>query len=202
MVDTSLLSSLSADSGAGGVPLSALAGMPNESLNQPEAPPNPQDLLNEAKAKYGFIAQHNPIVVSNPGAGEGNYAETWPAGEPGDKQYPRPAGIPLGRHGIEIYRPHEFDSTDLAAELLHVDPHSEQTRNAIIKSMTPEQIKQLANSSKDYQVTTEKDRKLQNGVDAFLRGRVFGQRTSSNFDPTPFQQYYIDALKNYVVKGQ
>lgn len=196
MADGALLSQLIASPDAsGGLPLSMLAGnsAAGAALGGTEQAPS---LLDQATAKYPFISQHNPVVVVNPQKDRG-YAETWPAGEPGDESYPRPKTLPIDRTGVEIYRPNEFGPDDLAAEMIHVDPKANATRNQIMQSFTGKQISDMASRSLDYQETQEPSRKLQNGVDAMLRGMVMGQKTDSVVDLTPDQQAMVAKLKAY-----
>ena len=163
-----------------------------------------EELLNKAIAEYPFIQQHNPIVSL--GKGEG-YAETWPIGEEGAPHNPRPKHFPVDRHAIEVYRPEEFSHHDLAAELLHIDPVANKTREDLIKSWTPKQLNALKEHALDWQATLDEGRPeedaIKNATDAALRGYTVGQWPESinkelNYDKNQLKT--LESLKNYMKK--
>jgi hypothetical protein len=56
----------------------------------------------------------------------------------------------MGRVGVQVFKPEKFTASDLAAEFLHVDPKANAARDALRKSMTPEQLQRLKRESADY----------------------------------------------------
>jgi hypothetical protein len=140
------------------------------------------ELLNRAMQEYPFVRKHNPMVVTNPSENRG-FAETYPIGETGA---PLPEGgfnkhpaLPLDRVGVEVFKPEKFSHHDLAAEMLHIDPMANKTREQLLKSWTPKQIKALKEHALDYQATLDEGRShedaLKNATDSALRGYTVGQ---------------------------
>jgi len=163
-------------------------------------------LVRRAAQAYPFITQYNPLVVT--GNGEG-YAETWPADEPGAPDWPRPKELPMGRVGVQVFRPNEFGPTDLAAEFLHVDPVAHETRSKLLESMTPAQIEALKSASGDYamslRVGQSEDMALQNAVDSALRGYTVGhwpEEANASMGYTKQQKDMLDNLKRYMMTGK
>jgi hypothetical protein len=198
----------------GGIPLSQLA-MPQAAADAGAMTladvvgvqaPYPQRVLADAKKKYQFLNQYNPLV--SVGSGDG-YAETWPADEEGDSSYPRPKDFPIGRVGVQIFKPDHFGADDLAAEFLHIDPYANQTRDQLLKSMTPDQIGRLKSSSKDYSYTMQRgegdQRATQNAIDSALRGYTTGQwpvDANQAMGYTPQQVQMLESLKSYMATGK
>jgi hypothetical protein len=160
------------------------------------------ELLNKSMEEYPFIRQHNPIVSLGKGFG---YAETWPTGEEGASDNPRPKHIPIDRHGITIHKPEEFSHHDLAAELLHVDPIANKTRNELMKSWTPKQLKTLKEHALDWQATLDEGRPeedaISNATDSALRGYTVGQwpeEVNKKLNYNKEQLKSLENLKNYM----
>lgn len=165
-------------------------------------------MLQAASARYPFINQHNVHVVENPQEGRG-FAETWFAGDEGAPQFPRPGVIPMDRHGIEIFRPKEFGIDDLAGEVMHLDPHVNEQRDALAASMTPEQVAALRRESLDYDESIRGgqsfERALQNATDGMIRGHVVNQWPASALESIKLneeQKKILDGLHNYVRSGK
>jgi hypothetical protein len=167
------------------------------------------NLLSEANKAYPFIARHNPMVVVNPSENKG-YAETYPIGETGA---PLPQGgfdkhpsLPIDRVGVEIFKPEEFNHHDLAAEMLHIDPMANTTRETLIKSWTPNQLETLKEHALDYQATLDEGRPeeeaIHNATDAAMRGYAVNQwpqDINKALSYTPEQLKSLDALKSYMI---
>ena len=170
------------------------------------------NLLSQATQQYPFIAQHNPAVVVNPQENKG-YAETYPVGETGA---PLPQGgfdkhpdLPIDRVGVEVFKPDQFSAQDLAAEMLHIDPVANQTRESLIKTWSPKQLKALKEHALDYQATLDEGRPeadaIQNATDSALRGYTVGQwpeEVNKALSYRPEQLKMLDSLKNYMTTGE
>jgi hypothetical protein len=166
------------------------------------------DLLGQATQAYPFVAKHNPMVVVNPAKNRG-YAETYPVGETGA---PLPEGgfnkhpsLPIDRIGVEVFRPKDFTHHDLAAEMLHIDPMANQTREALIKTWSPEQLKTLKEHALDWQATLDEGRPeadaIKNATDSALRGYTVGQWPEEINKALAYsfeQLKSLDALKSYM----
>jgi len=166
------------------------------------SPAYSQELLSKATEKYPFVAWNNPLVSVGKGQG---YAETFPPGEIGAPDAPRPQAMPLGQTGVEVYRPSQFTPEDIAAEMLHVDRYANQVRDYLRQSITPEQMAKIKAESLDYQESINQglgeDRAIQNAIDAALRGYAVGQwptHVNESIGYTPEQKTQLDALVNYM----
>ena len=167
-------------------------------------------LLEEATKAYPFVAKHNPMVVVNPTENKG-YAETYPIGETGA---PLPGGgfnkhpsLPIDRIGVEVFRPKDFTHHDLAAEMLHIDPIANQTREALIKTWSPEQLKTLKEHALDWQATLDEGRPeadaIQNATDSALRGYTVNQwpeEINKALAYNPQQLKVLESLKSYMTQ--
>ena len=179
-----------------------IGGMPDSLVSYKD----PISSLSSSTAQaYPFIKQNNPVLVptSNPNS------ETWPAGEEGTPDYPRPASIPMNQHGIEITPGMTPD--DIAGEVLHVDPYANQIRSQLQASWTPEQIAHLKRESLDYGQDgptvdyMPPERRLQNATDSAIRGTVVNQwpaEANRNMNYTAHQQLMLDRLKQYMTTGK
>lgn len=174
--------------------------------------PNKPDIQQQAEEAYKFLENHNFNVVVSKNRGQG-YAETYPIGETGSPEEPRPKELPINAIGVEIRKPEEFTKHDLAAEILHADPVANRTREELKASFTPEQIQSLKNTAGDYQATMEEgpkkgieERALNNATDSLLRAYTIGQWESmQKVKDIGLNQEQIDKLKNlhyYMVHGE
>lgn len=169
------------------------------------------DLLLQATKLYPFVAKHNPMVVVNPIENRG-FAETYPIGETGA---PLPEGgfnkhksLPIDRVGVEVFKPDQFTAHDLAAEMLHIDPMANKTRDILMKSWTPNQLKTLKEHALDYQATLDEGRPeadaIQNATDSALRGYTVGQwpeEINKALAYNPKQLKALEDLKAYMMSG-
>ena len=165
-------------------------------------------LLRDAVKQYPFIAKHNPMVALGSGGSE-NYAETWPADEEGDAANPRPKEFPIGRVGVQVFKPNAFKASDLAAEFLHIDPKANAARDALRKSMSSDQLAKLKKEAADYGESIRsgqsEDRAVQNAIDSALRGYTTGQwpkEANDRMNYSPQQRKILDDLKQYMVTGK
>lgn len=186
-----------------------LLGIPSSNTNIPDYSTNIYDL---AKRVYPFVEKHNPMVVVNPMQDRG-YAETYPIGETGAPLegggFNKHPSLPLDRVGVEIFKPEEFTAHDLAAEMLHIDPVANKTRDYLMKSWTPKQLEALKEHSLDWQATLDEGRPekdaIQNATDSALRGYTVGQwpeEINKTLNYTQSQKKALEALKNYMLTGK
>jgi len=162
--------------------------------------------LDQAKELYPFIRQHDPVLVDNPMNDRG-YAETWPVGETGAEDYPRPSHFPLHKVGIEVYKPDQFSAHDIAGEMLHVDKLANMYRTKFKTMLSPEQIDELMQQP-DYEMSIKSgqspEQALQNSADAAIRGYAVGQWPKKEVERffTPEQKSLLGGLKNYMKTGK
>jgi hypothetical protein len=186
-----------------------LLGSPQYVNNSPED--YSTNILEMAKKVYPFIGKHNPMLVVNPMENRG-YAETYPIGETGAPLqgggFNKHQSLPLDRVGVEIFKPNEFTSHDLAAEMLHIDPVANKTRDSLMRSWSPKQLQTLKASALDWQATLDEGRPekdaIQNATDSALRGYAVGQwpdAINKSLNYTSSQKRILDDLKNYMITG-
>ena len=167
-----------------------------------------KDLLGQATQTYPFVAKHNPMVVVNPMEDKG-FAETYPIGETGAPLdgggYSKHKSLPIDRVGVEVFKPDQFTHHDLAAEMLHIDPMANETREALIKTWSPKQLKTLKEHALDYQATLDEGRPeadaIKNATDSALRGYTVGQwpeEINKALTYNPNQLKLLNALKSYM----
>jgi hypothetical protein len=164
-------------------------------------------LLAETLRQYPFVNQYHPVVVGSRRSGD--YAETWLPDDNGDASYPRPSAIPLNSVGVEVMRPGAFGPSDLAAEMLHVDPFAKATRKMLAGSLAPPQLAALKRESGDYQQSLNQfhmteDAALANGIDSAMRGYTVGQwpdEANAHMNYTQQQRGWLDNLKLYMRQG-
>lgn len=179
------------DSAVGG------AGMPNTGL------------LASPAGKYGFLDALNLKRIDTPGESpEGYIAETWAAGSPGyqspTRYVPRPQGIPIDQHGVQVFEPTKFSEDDLAGEALHLDPVAAKYRDAFEKSVTPQQLEEIKQQPDYLAPNTDVAAQMRSGIDATMRGYLVGQWPAADVQRffTPKQKEMLDKLKTYMQSGR
>ena len=166
------------------------------------------DLLAKANDTYPFLQRYNPAVMVNEGGGKG-FAETYPKDETGRPLegggFSRPKELPMGRIGVEIYKPDQFSHHDLAGEVLHDDPYANQVRDKLSKMWSKEQLPHLKDMALDYQASLDEgqseDRAIQNATDSAMRGYVVNQWPTENNERLayrPEQMQLLNNLQNYM----
>ena len=167
-----------------------------------------KQLLGAAQQQYPYLNQHNFDVTMKPQVTRMlGHAETFPIGETGSPDWPAPVGSDNNRNRVEIYDP-KFSSSDLAAEGLHVDQYANETRAALLPTLTAEQIKTLKHNAGDYAMSIaakqSEQKAMENTVDSALRGHVFNQDqnlVNKDMGYSSSQLKILDALKSYAVTG-
>lgn len=208
-------------------PMGDTTGQPAQPSNEDIA----KDLWSRTIKEYPYLANKEIPLVYTPGQGAG-YLETWGREETGSEQDKRPAGLPLGSHGIQIRNPETGPKEILGDYLSHVasqvdpktgepeDPGFYKMYKDFEKTMsTPEMKKRL---EKDYKFEKREQEKLKeegkpyldigtkehyiqnNRIPAYMRGYVTDQ-----WDPewnqswmTSKQKRIMDKMKDYVKGGQ
>ena len=165
-------------------------------------------LLEQTRQQYPFIDNVTPIVSYNPGGSTEYRSETWRVGDEGTPERPRPKQFPMDRVGVEVYNPDKFGPSDLAGEMLHVDPRANAAQQSMMKLFTPEQWKILSHASGDYGDPNAKDFNLEharsNAMDSAMRGYTVDQWTpadNAELGYTPEELQVMDSLKQYMKRG-
>jgi hypothetical protein len=168
---------------------------------------SPGTLFQRAQDQYPFIRSNNVNLTISPRDNEG-FAETWPAGETGTLDRPRPLNFPMNSTGIEVFKPNQFTTSDVAGEVMHVDPIVNKTRDEFIGTLNPKQLA-IVKSQPDYQMSLRmgmsEEGALQNAADAVMRGYVVGQWPEEALKEFGFnikQNKLLSDLKNYTTTGK
>lgn len=164
-------------------------------------------LLDLARKQYPILESLPLSTVTTPLPGDSRMLEFWAPGEPGDKQYPRPPGLPLSNIGVQIISP-DTKPSDVAADvvshyLVNTDPTLKKEYQQFSQSFnTPAEQKRLHEDYRWDQQHTGEDRPFdqwaaQTRIPAYLRGYVFGQWPAKSYSHmyTPDQIKILDALK-------
>lgn len=189
-----------------------LGVLPADKLMGGESQPTGRPALQtQAVQKYGFLKNHGNVqLIQTPGSGRNRFggSETWPAGEEGSSDYPRPKGLPVGSDGVEV-RSKGFSPDDYAAEVFsHIDPRGKDYADKFLGSLTPKQSEWLKKEALDYghpKTPEEEKHSMKIASQAALRGYVFGQWPTSAFTKaglsTEQKQLLLDARK-YALTGK
>jgi len=169
-------------------------------------------LVARATAKYPFMSKNDFAVTESRRKGYGTL-ETYPPGETGSAAMLRPADLPLDRYGIEVMSP-DVTANDVAGDVYsHVDVAGKRMGRKLATTLTPRQVRELAQQYGDYRNTLRenspnaKQRALTNGSDGILRTAALGQggenavRDLRHFRFSPEQKNIVANAKHYAVTG-
>lgn len=174
----------------------------------PTPRPRPTGLIN-ALQQYPGLGNPDVGYTYNPQPNSQNFLEYWAGNEPGDKSYPRPSALPMGKPGIEVTNP-ATRPVDIAADLVshglvNSDPKLGGYYNQFKQSMTPQQQGILQDQYQYAQQQGEKRPFDQwseaSGTPAYFRGYAFDQwpkeETSKYYNPDQVKMFddMIDYLK-------
>lgn len=147
--------------------------------------------------------------------GDDRMLEFWNPGDHGDKQYPRPAGIPMDQPGVQIIS-RDTKPSDVAADivshyLVNKDPKLKKMYGQFADTFkTPEGQKRLREDyewekkNASYPVGSFDQFAKMNRIPAYLRGYVFQQWPADSYDKmyTPEQIKQLKAISQYVRGGK
>ena len=157
-----------------------------------------------AEPEYKFLKNLNIKRIDTPDPSNEDYAETWPAGEKGTSDRPRPSEIPLNQNGVQVFKPDQFDNKMMAGEALHIDPVAQRYQQQFAATLTPDQIKGIKEDNDYKQANTDEAAKMRSGVASIMRGYLVGQWPKEEIDKflTPAQKTMLDQLGQYMRTGQ
>lgn len=156
-----------------------------------------------AAKEYPFLRNHDVEYSVTPREGHG-FAETWPAGEPGAPDMPRPKQFPMDRPGVQVFKPKQFGNADIAGEVLHFDPVALRTQEQFAKTISPAQREELQQQP-DYQMGDgSPEQKENSAIAAAIRGYAVKQWPQKDIDRffRPEQRQMLDGLKSYMATGR
>lgn len=170
-------------------------------------------LLTDTEKLYPFV-KNNDIDITHdyrPGGSMGPI-ETYPIGETGPPDRPRPSDLPIDRNGIAIGS--DAWPIDLAGDIFsHVDPYGQTAGMYMADSLTPKQMQEIQKQYLDYDETVRENaadvanRAKINGTSGLMRTAVFGQggegavRGLGEFNFNVAQKNIVDKAKDYVKTG-
>jgi hypothetical protein len=177
------------------------------------APKHEDLLLQRAKQQFPMLNQMQLGYKNTPGkyTEGGNQLESWPAGEPGTPDRPRPQDFPLNRFGIENYNPHTRPIDlmgDVAShQLRYTDPLVKRTYEQFEASLTPEQNSRLKAQYQDAKTQEGETRSFEQwrehtGLPAYFRGYAFQQWDQPERLYTQEQRRSFDQMMGYLRGAQ
>lgn len=168
-----------------------------------DAPTDGAVLLGKAKSDYPYLANSGLVAVSGKNGGN-RKLEYWPRGEPGNAQYPRPAGIPIDSAGVEIFdqnvSPKDLLADYVSHEAVNSDPQLRALYQEFAASVPDETMRKRydyhkANlgENRDYETWKE-----HSGMPEFFRGYTFDQWPDAKKFYSPQQIQKLDKVREYL----
>lgn len=162
------------------------------------------DLMTQAVAQYPYLANKNIAYVNTYDPTDTRMLESWPAGESGDKQYPRPAQIPIDQFGIQNIssktRPIDVLGDYVSHDAVNKDPYLQRAYQAFEQSLPPTLLKKRY----EYAVKKEGERrpydewKTASGLPEYFRGYTFDQWPDAKQMYGKEQIQILDQIKQYL----
>ena len=180
----------------------------------PPPPPSPNpsaspDIISEAKKQWPVLNNPNLEYLYTPKSGANvPYLETFPPGETGGPDEPRPKQFPMDKYGIQVYKSDTQPVNVLGDAVVHMmrftDPTVKSYYDQFEKSLTP---KQEAILHRQYQWHVDNNGEKrpygqwysQSGLTQLFGGYVFGgtKKWPQSFY-TPDQLKMFDKLMQYL----
>ena len=177
------------------------------------AAPGP-DPIGQAMRQYPILGKAGVVgKYTEPKGGDKRMLESWAAGEPGDKETPRPNELPADKHGIEVFdragpRPIDVLGDYVSHQGVKTDPKLKKYYEDFVGSITPEQEAKLRDQYKYAQDNEGEKRTYEQwkevtGLPAYFRGYAFKQWPENVYDKayTPDQRSKLDEMMGYLSEG-
>jgi hypothetical protein len=173
-------------------------------MAQSSAVPDP---FGAAVEKWPFLAQYPHVYSNVPGR---TNLESWPIGESGTKEYPRPQGLPPDKFGLEIFdrniRPDDVLADAVSHGMRFDDNAVRLAYDRFSQSITPQQEGILRRQYQWYRLNSGEVRpydawRSMSGLPGMFRGYAFNQWGDAD-DPnwyamnwyTPEQRTLLDEM--------
>ena len=166
--------------------------------------------FDEAVASYPALKGLDVGVVNTPIPGDFRKLEFWPPAEPGDAQYPRPQGLPIGKPGVQVISP-DTTPNDIAGDVVsHYLVNQDKSLNSMYRQFlssfgTPQASARL---KEDYQYSKQNEGETRPFNDWFtttrapdyFRGYVFKQWPEKSYSEmySPEQRAILDQMSAYL----
>lgn len=173
-------------------------------------PQSRPDIFEQARIQYPIISDFDFNHAYNGNVSDGRMLESWPVGEEGNADYPRPSSLPLDKFGLEIFDKNTT-ARDVAADiishqLVYDDPMlSPLYRQFESTFYTPEGLSRLQDDYEWSKINEGENRPLdvwaQNSrIPAYFRGYAFKQWPESEFGSlfSPEQIDILDKMKQFI----
>lgn len=165
-----------------------------------------QNLLEQAQEKFPVLKEHDVGYKESYGMGQG-YLESWPPGEGGAPDRPRPAELPSDKFGVEIYNK-ETTPLDVAGDivshkLVNEDQKIKEHYEGFVDSLKPWQ-KTILRSQYEHAKENEgearsyEDWEKAAGLPAYFRGYAFKQWKNPDDFYTAAQMKKFDSMMGYL----
>ncbi|MGY2995453.1 hypothetical protein [Mesorhizobium sp. URHB0026] len=167
----------------------------------------PTDLMGLARQQYPRIFDNlNMGFVNSPTANsDGNMLESWPAGEPGAPDYPRPSQLPLDQFGVQVFdqntTPRDLAADVVSHQLVKTDPAFSGDYQAFAKTFDTPQGQDRLRQDYSYSRQNEGERRPMNEwastdrIPAYMRAYVFSQWPNAEKAFSPEQLAILDRIK-------
>ena len=176
----------------------------DEEVMQQVASQNDPKLLESAQKEYPYLADKNIGYAYTPSANDKRVLEFWSPTEEGDKEYPRPAAIPMGQVGVQVISPQAKPIDILGDYVSHygvnVDPQLQQYYQQFAQALDPQMMQNryayhAANlgESRPYQQWYEST-----GLPEMFRGYTFNQWDNAKEMYSPQQLQILDAVRSHL----
>ena len=186
-----------------------------KAINLPATPIQEQNVFDKALEQYPKLKDANAVGLMSTNAPDGaNMLESWPAGETGTPERPRPTELPQDKLGVQIFNqkttPDDVAADIVSHSLVKTDPNLKATYDQFASSLTPEQ-KDFLKGDYDSAVKSEGetrpfDQWMQTtGIPSAFRGYAFGQydqKAQQEFGYTDQQKQLLGSVKPYLQGGQ
>lgn len=178
------------------------------------SPPDSPSLYDRAVQEYPILKQHDVGFAYSPHKPGGvGMMESFPPGEMGDPENPRPKGFGQNQFGVEVYdpaaTPRDVMADVVSHHLVNVDPVVQDYYAKFQQSLTPDQMARLQEQYAHAQANENEQRPYaewaqMTGVPAYFRGYAFGQ-WPPEFNQRAYtkdQMKMFDGMTNYLKTGK
>jgi len=140
-----------------------------------------QMLLEKAKSEYPYLAKQDFGFVYTPNPKEERFLEFYPPDEPGSPESPRPATLPMGKPGIQVFRTETRPIDILGDYVSHygvtTDPKLAELYKQFTGSLSPEEMqKRYQYYQQNFQEQRPYEQWMESsGIPEMFRGYTFNQ---------------------------